>query len=177
MDFYLKLAPWKLFLILTGALVFPMVVFESTPPNRVSFFVYAVFYSVLVFGWVVSIGIEANRKLEDGLKKSPYLMLLGLIYCAVYGGISIFFLMPTSVEDLPVNLGLIFPLHFISFGCSIYSMGYSAKRLKSLQIRKIPVFSEYVSILLGFWFFPLGVWFIQPKVNRYLAEGSTSASN
>jgi hypothetical protein len=39
-----------------------------------------------------------------------------------------------------------------------------AERLRPVR------FSDYQAALLGLWFFPVGIWFIQPRINRLYAK-------
>jgi hypothetical protein len=47
-----------------------------------------------------------------------------------------------------------------------------AKNIKSIEIKHEAKFQDYSKIFFGLWFFPIGVWFIQPRI-RNIVNGIT----
>jgi len=41
-----------------------------------------------------------------------------------------------------------------------------AKTVKSGELNRRARFSDYIGEFFLLWFWPLGIWFIQPKVNK-----------
>jgi hypothetical protein len=92
-------------------------------------------------------------------------VIIGLAYAALYfSGAMI--LLPSSGED-PIP-GVIVPLHLLAMFAIVYSMGFAARRLVTLERQQPARFSDYRTTFFLFWFFPIGVWIIQPRVNRLL---------
>ncbi len=172
MNFYLRAKHWQLFVILMIALVAPVLLFGEELPNPITFFFIMIVYMLVIFGWIVSIGISANKRLQPEFRKSPKLMLFGLLYTVVYLGLYLTVLFPEPGSGELPNVGLILPLHIFAMICVFYCLVYSSKQLVTLQLGKEPSFFEYSGPFFGFWFYPLGVWFIQPKVNELLATGT-----
>ncbi|MEN9640511.1 MAG: hypothetical protein RLZZ262_2380, partial [Bacteroidota bacterium] len=42
--------------------------------------------------------------------------------------------------------------------------------IKLLELQREVRFSEFIREFFLIWFFPIGIWFIQPKINRWFEE-------
>lgn len=51
-----------------------------------------------------------------------------------------------------------------------YLLYFVAKGLVTIETGKEAFFSDYFGVFMLFWFFPIGVWFLQPKMNRLYRE-------
>jgi hypothetical protein len=51
-----------------------------------------------------------------------------------------------------------------------YALWFTAKQFMSLQRQEALTFIDYSGPFFLLWFFPIGIWFIQPKVNSILGE-------
>jgi hypothetical protein len=70
-------------------------------------------------------------------------------------------------------------LRVLAFVCTIYDIGFVADLLIRAETGKPAPFIEVAGQFLLIWFFVIGVWFIQPRINRLYAErlrGSTAPS-
>ncbi|MNL47293.1 hypothetical protein D3C87_1700740 [compost metagenome] len=65
---------------------------------------------------------------------------------------------------------LIIPLHLFSIFCLIYTLYFNAKSLKAVETRKPVTFSDFAGEFFLLWFFPVGVWIIQPRINKIFSE-------
>jgi hypothetical protein len=52
------------------------------------------------------------------------------------------------------------------FICTIFVLSSVAGSLVSVETGKPASFSAYAAEFFAIWFFPIGVWFVQPKINR-----------
>ena len=77
------------------------------------------------------------------------------------------------MEDLENfdNIGLFFfgIMFFIGISlfvvfCTFYQFWFIAKTIKSAQLKREAVFSEFVGEFFLVWFYPIGVWILQPMV-------------
>lgn len=64
---------------------------------------------------------------------------------------------------------LVLPLHLLSIAAIFYALFTAARTLKSVELRRPAGFGEYLVDLLLLWFFPVGLWLIQPRVQRLLS--------
>lgn len=63
---------------------------------------------------------------------------------------------------------IIIPGHLYSAFCLIYVLYFSAKTVKSAELQREAHFNDYIAEFFMFWFFPVGVWFLQPKINKVI---------
>jgi len=66
----------------------------------------------------------------------------------------------------PVLSAVLLPLHLLAMTCLIYDLYFVAKCLALAVTGKPKAFSDFAGTFFLLWFFPIGVWSIQPKVNR-----------
>jgi hypothetical protein len=65
---------------------------------------------------------------------------------------------------------LIFPLHLFSMFCIFYCLYFNAKSLKSVELQKPVTFNDFAGEFFLIWFFPVGIWFLQPRINKLFEE-------
>ena len=47
-------------------------------------------------------------------------------------------------------------------------MYFVAKTLKTVELQKEVLFSDFAGEFFIVWFFPIGIWIIQPKINKII---------
>ena len=62
--------------------------------------------------------------------------------------------------------GIIVPVHLFSMFCIFYSLYFVAKTFKTVELQRETTFSDFAGEFFLIWFYPVGVWIIQPKVNK-----------
>ncbi len=75
---------------------------------------------------------------------------------------------PPDLTAIFPFIGLIIPLHFFSIFCMIYVLYFAAKTLKTAELKREVTFSDYVGEFFLLWFYIVGIWIVQPKINRML---------
>ena len=43
---------------------------------------------------------------------------------------------------------------------------FCSKTIKTVELQKEVFFGEFIGDFFGLWFYPIGIWFIQPKINK-----------
>jgi hypothetical protein len=112
-------------------------------------------------------GLFFDSLVEPGLRMQTQFFRFSLVYPVVY--VPIFFLVVIPDTGFP---GWVVPLHLACMVCLFYFLYFASKNLVLAETRKPVSFYEYAGPFFLLWFFPVGVWFIQPKVNRLFAERS-----
>lgn len=153
--------------------------------------------SGVFFGWIWSVVIGLQAKVPEeakmNLKRFKVFFFIPLIYLI---GFSFFISsIMMNVTDVAINnrMGVptepdialigglvvfIVPLHLFSMFCIFHSFYYVAKTLKSVELQKSVEFSDYAGEFFLTWFFMIGVWILQPKINKLVnSEESTSYTN
>jgi len=147
---------------------------------------------VIQYAWFWSMAIGLQKKLPQGTTMKTGLFKAFFIIPIVYGalylfGVVTFFGSIENIEDLEnldklgqigdAQIGLLivgFMLFivlslFVTF-CSFYQFWFIAKTIKSAELQRDVKFSEFVGEFFLVWFYPIGVWILQPTINKLVAE-------
>ncbi len=159
---------WVIFLLIFLPYVFP--------DNFFGYFL-TVVYLIATFVWAYFLGLNLYAKLPGGhylnLNKFKFHLLFPAIFFTFAiiitgGGYSI---TTSNIEEFGPAAYIILPLHFFGFYCIFYTIYFLSKALicASTQNKNIES-SDYMAYFFGFWFFPIGIWFIQPKIKALNSE-------
>lgn len=154
--------PWIIFLSLM--LVFALV---ETLLGQVLFLIFTILFTY----WTLGIGERLHAKLD---KKSPlnikrfkfqiwYVVSYMLIILITMGGYEI---NQDNMQHFGWEFWLIIPGHLIMMYCMIHTIYFISRCITTLRNRK----ESYGIYMLGFWFFPIGIWIIQPRIIELLNE-------
>ena len=69
--------------------------------------------------------------------------------------------------------GIILPLHFLSMFGILHSMYFVAKTFKTVELQREVSFSDFAGEFFLIWFYPVGIWIIQPKINKMVENKKT----
>jgi hypothetical protein len=196
----LKAKHWQLFLLTYGIPIIVQVivigtmissVVNRTPPDPASMFNYVKFFPLMMFaftavlfGWFWAVGVGLQSRLPGSVKMKTrsfrIFLLIPFVYILFISlGIGLLMngLMNSIVnqnEPGPVQMlsfiGIIFPLHLFSMFCIFYCMYFAAKTFKTAELQREVTFQDFAGEFFLIWFFPIGVWIIQPKINRMAAN-------
>jgi hypothetical protein len=65
---------------------------------------------------------------------------------------------------------LLIPAHLFTMVCLFYILYFASKSLVLATTNKPASFSGYASPFFLLWFFPIGIWILQPRVNRLYTQ-------
>lgn len=171
MGIYLRAKHWQLFIVLVGSMILAQaIMFNSImsggQPDIFSLLIPMLLVGIVFFGWLVAVASACHKALPTELSSSPKPMQVALFYAFLYMafGFTYFALNPGNVS------GFIVIPHLLAMASIFYSLGFTAKQLAKLEHGKDVAFFTYSGPLFLFWFFPVGVWFLQPKINQLLGE-------
>ncbi|OCX52831.1 hypothetical protein BEL04_00420 [Mucilaginibacter sp. PPCGB 2223] len=173
----------------------------ATSGNAVNVFGVFKFFPILMllvigvqFGWFWSVAVGLQPKVPEivkmKIKRFKVFFFIPLVYMALMIGLMCFLL--SSVDFLnPQGSGLfaagvnpaailvpfavIIPLHLFSIFCIFYCLYFVAKTLKTAEVQKEVEFSDFAAEFFLIWFYPIGIWFIQPRINKLIQEPSLDA--
>ena len=60
-------------------------------------------------------------------------------------------------------------MHLVATFCMFYNLYFVAKSLKLVELQRPVGFYDYSGPLFLLWFFPAGIWVVQPRINRLYA--------
>jgi hypothetical protein len=182
MNWFLTAKHWQLFLL---TFVFPIcmeltgmiIVFITREPM----YIFPFFFLIMIvamgtqFGWFYCVGKALGQKLPPnaGMNLNRFLsfVMVPIIYFGLLFIAAVLFgVYMLNVGEPSPFFALIFiiviPLHFFSIFCIFYTFWFIAKSLKMVESWKQVTFGDYAGDFFLIWFFFVGVWFIQPRINR-----------
>jgi len=195
---FLKAKHWQLFIFMFGIpfifqILMMVTIFsninsnENPDPkifiNAFSFLPIAILINTgALFGWFWSIAIGFQKYIPSNIKMSitrfkvfffiplVYLIAITLLIGGFLSQISQMGVDQSNVETMSSSIGMIFPLHILSMFGIFHSMYFAAKTFKIVELQKEVSFSEFAGEFFLLWFYFIGVWILQPKINKMFDE-------
>ena len=186
-----------IFYIIFVVTIISKAVISNSPEEIFSVFKFIpliVFVPLLtLFGWLWSMGIGLAKYLPKNVvmnqRRFKILFFVPLIYLPtvmfmVIGLMSNlqksmltneppdFFLTPS----FPILFFLFFVLHLFSVFCMFYCFYFAAKTYKSVILQREAVVSDYIGQFFMIWINVIGVWIMQPHINR-ITKGHLSGDD
>lgn len=130
----------------------------------------------LAWNWSVAIGLQqyVPEEAKMNMNKFKWAFFFPLFYIILFIGGMFALMTSISFEEPPLFLftgfGLIFPLHMLAMFCQFYCLYFIAKTFKAAELQRKVTFSDYAGEFFLIWFFFIGIWFVQPKINK-MVEG------
>ncbi|WP_299825336.1 hypothetical protein [uncultured Pontibacter sp.] len=131
--------------------------------------------TIIPTAWLWLIGLHFYRRLPASIKISALYFHLGVLYFAAYIPLLIYTLglVRESMAEgtIPLGmLGLLLPMHLFATFCYLYVVYFSARCIASAEKQRIVASNEYIAVLFQIMFLPIGIWFIQPRINRLASK-------
>lgn len=195
-NFFLKAKHWQLFLLFfvlpfclySALIVYLIPQFESSTLPEMDnvatltqyLFSVVLIFMGLLFCWFWSVTIGLQKKIPSDIKMNvmrfkifffvPLVYMVFLFYGMGYFISNMFELGEVEqLESVASSIMLIIvPLHFFSFFCIIHTMYFTAKTFKTAELQQEVRFSDYIAEFFMLWFYIIGIWIIQPKINEMI---------
>lgn len=163
----LSLKHWHLFLLIvvTGAWISPSPLKEIV--SATSYISFSV--------WVYALGVFGNQKISEmgilpfSLNFFKITAFIAPILCVI-----LLFLAPKQVngvvEEVDLQLAAFIAGGFFLIFVLIYNVVFACKTLTTLELRRQASFSESLTNLVLMIFLFIGIWILQPKITRLIAE-------
>jgi len=152
--FLLEMSPSKIFLTLMGLLFIPGMLYLLNVYTYTVFKILSMLDGALFFIWLYTVGDYLFQKLPKGIS-----MNINLFKVAIT--LSLFLLLFWSIYH---NLISILALTLIA----AYSTYFVSRSICTIEKNRKVDFSEYAGTFISIWIFPLGIWFIQPRVQKII---------
>jgi hypothetical protein len=179
----LRAKHWQIFIgtfIIPYTLYFIVLTITKNDPIRMmnySPFIILIFFLGL-FGWFWSIAAGLIDKTPEGVKmkirKFKIFLVIPMIYIPfAFSLMNLLFESAGNANEpsgvmLGVSFAIIFPLHILSMFGFLYSFYFVAKTFKTVELQREVAFSDFVGEFFLLLLFPIGVWIIQPKINKMI---------
>ena len=120
----------------------------------------------LLFFWTLTIGLFLNSIAKNTYHFKNWILILAIFSCIL--GYTYLNLQRLKLANdfLPFWVSSVSTL--LTFWGLYYSFYQVAKSLKSIELNREARFSECIIDAITLFALPIGVWFIQPRVNRIL---------
>lgn len=189
---FLKAKHWQLFILMVGVpflfqiVTIVYVIITDNPLFALSTFpIFMLLFMGIFFGWFWSIGVGLHKFLPEHhnlkLNKFKIFFFIPLVYIIflmvgmMYFGVFNDFLPPE--DKILISLVFIVPLHLFSMFCLLYMLYFCAKTIKSVEMNREVNFSDYAGEFFLLWFYIIGVWILQPKINKIYSEKVIGSAN
>jgi hypothetical protein len=192
----LRIKPWLLFVFIIMPLVFQIVTIadgimtmaaDEGPEQDEMLFSSMIFLAltfiavlvsiVIVECWLYALATRLHTKLppDHQLKLGRFRFAF---FFPIFYLIAVLCFMWFAVQsESPALLFFIFPFHFFAMGCIFYVLYFVAKSLKTVELQRRVEFGDYAGEFFLIWFFFVGVWIIQPRVNALFASDEKTESS
>jgi hypothetical protein len=180
-NFFLRAKHWQIFLLLfaaptvaefsaIGVISATIRSWRDFGPGGFFFLGVMVLYLLCFLAWFGSMGLFFRSIVKPELRMETQFFRFALVYPVVYVPIFFFLVIP----DTRVPVWIILSLHLACMVCLFYLPYFVSKNLVLAETGKQVSFYEYAGPFFLLWFFPIGVWIVQPKVNRLYTEKSST---
>jgi len=167
---FLRATPSLLFLLFVcGYLAERFVSRTLTGKQDVLLDAMSAFDGLFVLAWMWSAGSFLNSVIHPISKFNLSIFRATLVITALYPFLASarFINYPSSVYSIRG------PLHFLGWLCAFYVINQVSKALVLAETGNVTSFFDYAREFLLIWIFPvIGIWFIQPRINRLYAKSS-----
>ncbi|HZY38673.1 MAG TPA: hypothetical protein VFE53_18565 [Mucilaginibacter sp.] len=204
MDIFLRAKHWQLFIliivlpiIITVAVMIsallsiastdepnPMLIISDMKFALLGLLVYVI--GKMCWQWVVAIRLQRLAPAGVPFKNTSFKIFFWcvIIYYPLY--FTFFFTFIGSISSAIGAGGLIdpsafiwfiavFPLSLFNTFCMFYCYYYTAKTYKTIELQRPVAFSDFILEAVLIWFFFVGVWIMQPKINEMAERESIPA--
>lgn len=166
--FFLRAKAREIFLLSVGVLVLPQIpLFVANQGESIRLdWGPALACMVCVNAWFWIVGSFLNSVVLPRLRPGLGLFRFALIYPVLYlSGVLVFSPGPLATLGL-----VVFPLHLLAVLCMFYLLSFVSKNLVLAQTGKDVTFYDYAGPFFLLWFFPIGIWIVQPRMNRLYVQ-------
>ncbi|CAM1345909.1 hypothetical protein [Tenacibaculum crassostreae] len=160
-DKIITIKPWVMFL--------SMIVLSVFPDGIIKSLLFVIAFSLFTF-WTLGVGEKLHSKLKDKSILNLKRFKIQIAFVVIYFLVAVFFggykITNENIHEYGVVAYVIIPLHLVIMFFMIHTIYFLSKSIVVLRNQK----EGYGWYMLGFWFFPIGIWIIQPRVIELLEE-------
>lgn len=171
-ELFLRAKAWQIFVLMV---IVPFAVGFLSINSDIKFSVSLMFVCILGFlGWNWAIGSFLNSTVRPPAKLKTGFFHFAVIYPIVY--IPVFFFL--ALHPVVISAALLIPLHLFGMFCMFYLLYFASRSLVSAEKKKVvKSFGDYAGEFMLLWMYPIGIWIVQPRVNRLYEKVRSVESN
>jgi len=150
-----------------------------------------IFLVLVMMGWYWSVGVGLQKDLPATVTMQTTRFKVFLIVPAVYAVVMMVFMamLINQVFDMvgsdvpPDSIAfpsmmmfpfIIMPLQLFAVFCYFHNMYFVAKTIKTVELQRPTTFSDFIGEFFLIWFYPIGIWILQPRINALCENGPRS---
>ncbi|MEO6524011.1 MAG: hypothetical protein ABIN91_20170 [Mucilaginibacter sp.] len=159
---------WQLFLLMIGISVIGDIL---TPLSVLTIISMGAFLA-----WLWAVAILLQSKVPQNVKMKTLKFKLFFFVPLIYVPWAFYSISNHSVHnDAKTGIDLfitpvVICLHLFTMFCVFYCMYFAAKTVRTIELQRKVVIDDFSTVFLMIWFFPIGIWILQPRINRNYAK-------
>ncbi len=120
--------------------------------------------------WTLGVGTELHGKLRDNsmLRLKRFKFQIGFVIVIILIALSLVIIgqkiLAEFINDNSWILWIIIPIHFLTMFFMFHTIYFLSKCISVLRNER----GNVHWYMLGFWFFPIGIWIIQPRIIKLI---------
>ena len=187
MERFLKAKHWQIFIIIIGLptileiIVMPFMIDNNPMAIMKIMPIITIFFIFGFYGWFWAIATGLQKKvpveIKMKVKRFKIFFFIPLIYTILivgFMGLNISGIIEhgQNLDSAQIGgfVGTIVPLHLFAMFCIFYCLYFVSKTFKTVELQREVSFSDFAGEFFLFWFFPIGIWIVQPKINKMIEE-------
>jgi len=166
--FLLRARHWQLFTLLIG-LTCVRASIESGTPISLSALLAAIVCSAFVPCWCWSVGSFLNSRVRHDLRGSLSFFRRAVVFPVV--NLAVFEIARGRIR--PSYVAALLPFHLFALICVIFEIDFVCMNLVLAETQTRVRFRDYAGSFFLLLVFPVGIWFLQPRINRLYGSASS----
>lgn len=189
----LAVIPFVVSIILGISVAITLVLNEPKSPEDVIwvFYLFPVIFILcgfVQFAWFWNVLTKLSKLVNPAVKfpqrRIKLFFFIPVIYLCLVPFFAVYVIQTTFASHQHIDeimqlviLGVfVFILHFFSIFCILHTIYFAAKTIRSAELQTNARFSDFVGDFFLIWIFPVGIWFIQPRINKLVEKTANSST-
>lgn len=177
----LRLKHWQVFALVVGSIAVyqnAMLLSAKDFDEYISLMKYLAPCVIIIsfgsyFNWLFSLASYLRSKISNGMKY-PYWFVVLFIYASGYAILMPLYFIFIAKGNF-ADLTLLYLLQTLFFIAVTYCLIHVSRLLKTVELGSPARFEDFFSDVILLFLFPVGIWTIQPRVNRLFSTPVDSA--
>lgn len=162
----LKAKHWQIFLFL---MLLSFIGNMSIDDSSTLETIFDTLFLIAIVSFPLILGNELYEYLPDNVKLNYNFFLVNGVLVLLIVGAALVFGDGQHYEFSGLEA---LPIYYVIFAY-LYVYAFPVKELKSIELGREAKFGEYAGDLILMLIWPIGIWFIQPRINKVISERDT----
>jgi hypothetical protein len=137
--------------------------YQSEVPSSISIYPF-IFTWLLMISWILSVGLGLLKYIPEELRPNPRWFRVAFSMPIIY----VAFIMPKVLfqSNLDSFLPLLIPFHLITMVSIVYCIFFIGRNIHLVHYKSKLEQFEIVGYIMLIMFYPIGIWILQPRINK-----------